>query len=431
MTPLPTRRAFCTSTAAALACRVLHPGHLLAQPNSTHPDVASIDHDRILHAADRYLADAPAPITSLPAPNSPGTPHDYFSEASTHPDADPDPIADTRLFTAHRDALFALGLRVPALAAAHHLTADPKYIQAAALHLRAWFISPETRLNPSLDFAQVPTAPDTTSQTSTRRVGSYTGILETLPFVEIIQSIPFLATALTPADLTGLQHWFAAYLSWLTAEQDSGPRLAALARDSKDHHASSWLLQTAAYTLFTAPENGAPKNETHAMTELRHRFRSVTLRTQISPEGTFRNEIDTPNPYRNSLFNLDLLACACQLLSTRFESAWDYQLEDGPGMRVAVAFHARYIQDRGKWPYRADLRYFTDLPSRRPTLLFAARAYQRPEYATLWRTLAPDPAPPEINRSLPIHQPLLWTTQPRRQPSETPPSALRNIVPPT
>jgi hypothetical protein len=108
-----------------------------------------------------------------------------------------------------------------------------------------------------------------------------------------------------------------------------------------------------------------------------------------------------------------MLAAICLLLSTRFESVWDYELQDGPSMRTAIARHYPYILNRGAWPYRADAMYFTDLPIRPPSLLFAARAYSRPEYADLWKALPPDTTIPELQRTFPIRQPLLWVTRPR------------------
>jgi hypothetical protein len=405
----------------------------------TRPDVAAIDHDRILAAAARYLTHTPTPITALQCPRSPGTIHDYYSEAEPELDRDaaapgaPTPKSNAAPpFTAHRDALFALGLAVPTLAAAHLLTGEQRYADHAALHLRAWFVDPATSMAPSLDFGQV-VASSATSSPSEDRVtvrdnssfgavpvasagGRFQGILETLPLAEIAQAIPFVASsgALSEADIKALHAWFAAYLLWLTQPHDSGPRLAALARDRKDHHATSWLLQVSAYTTLSVPEGDVAKSEDSGLAELRHRFKTVTLRAQIAADGTFPHELTSVTPYRDSLFNLDLMAGVCQLLSTRFESVWDYSLEDGPGMRSAIAYHFPFVADRGLWPFRADTTHFGELPGRRASLLLSARAYQRPEYAALWKTLPPDPATPEILRTLPIHQPLLWVRQPPR-----------------
>jgi hypothetical protein len=74
----------------------------------------------------------------------------------------------------------------------------------------------------------------------------------------------------------------------------------------------------------------------------------------------------------------------------------------------AVAFVFPYIADKSKWPFAKDVEYFDDLPARRPSLIFAGEALNRPEYIAAWRRLDPDPTVPEIIRNMPIRQPLLW-----------------------
>jgi len=397
-----TRRTFCSLTATLLLSSRL-PGQSAppASKSGTRPDVASIDHDRIIAAATRYLTQPVTPLTTLPAKQSPGTSHDFYSEAedywadSTSPQGPyiqrpgpPNPNA----FVAHRDALLSLSLYVPALTAAFVLTHDDQYAKQAIAHLHAWFIDPATSMTPSLQYAQVIPPANT---------GRLEGLVEAVHLAEVAQSIPFLANseALVPPDLAILQKWFFDYLDWLTSS-----RLAGLARDQKNHHGSSWLLQAAACASLNLKDD-------RPLTTLRHQFRTVTIRAQIQADGSFLHELTLPNPYRLSLFNLDMLAAICVLLSTRFESVWDYELQDGPGMRVALAHHFPFILNRGTWLYRADATHFNDLPIRPPSLLFAARAYSRPEYADLWKTLPPDTTIPELQRTFPIRQPLLWVTR--------------------
>ena len=399
---LPTRRTFCAQAATLL----LTPRLLLSQAKPTsRPDVAAIDHDRILQAAVHYLTQSSTPLTTLPCPRSPGTPHDFYSEAEDYwPDSSnptgpfvirtsgpPNPDA----FTAHREALLNFSICVPALTAAFVLTGESRYALQAITHLRAWFLDPATRMNSSLLYGQtIPPA----------KTGRPDGLVEAVHLAEVVQCIPFLTNseALTAPDLTGLQKWFAEYFEWLNTS-----RLAGLARDSKNHHGSSWLLQAAAIAHLTEAKDDAP------LTTLRHQYKSSTIRAQIVADGVFPHELTTPNPYRNTLFNLDMFAAICVLLSTRFESVWDYELQDGPGMRTVIAKLYPCILDRGTWPYRADATHFNDLPLRQPSLLFAARAYNRPEYAELWKTLKPDPTVPELQRTFPIRQPLLWVTRPK------------------
>ncbi|WP_263365318.1 alginate lyase family protein [Edaphobacter bradus] len=399
-----TRRVFCSRAATLL----LAPRILLAQqPGSSrstaHPDVAAIDHDRILTQAEHYLSQSPTPLTTLPSPHSPGTPHDFYSEADNYwPDpANPEAPYTQRsgapnptAFTAHRDALLNLSLAVGALTSAFVLTHEDRYAHHAVTHLNAWFIEPATSMTPALLYAGIiPPA----------KTGRPEGIVEGVFLAEIAQSIPFLATSesLPQPTLDALTTWFTTYHNWLTTS-----RIAGLARDLKNHHGSSWLLQAATCARLNTKDD-AP------LTALRHQFKSTTIRAQILADGTFPHEIASPNPYRNSLFNLDMLAAACDLLSTRFESVWTYDLQDGPGMRSAIARHYPFMLDRGTWPYSADLNYFTALPLRRPSLLLAARAYSRPEYADLWRRLPPDTTIPPLQRTFPISQPLLWVTRPR------------------
>jgi hypothetical protein len=396
-----TRRIFCSQAATLF----LTPRLLLSQAKPTsRPDVAAIDHDRILQAATHYLTQSPAPLTTVPCPRSPGTPHDFYSEAE---DYWPDPSSPTGpfvlrsgssnpdAFVAHRDALLNFSICVPALTAAFVLTNESRYAQQAITNLRAWFLDSATRMTPSLQYGQtIPPA----------KTGRLEGVIEAVHLAEVVQCIPFLTNseAFAEQDRSALKKWLAEYFDWLNTS-----RLAGLARDNKSHHGTSWLLQAASIAHLTEVTDDAP------LTTLRHQYKSSTIRAQIVADGTFPHELTTPNPYRNTLFNLDMLAGVCVLLSTRFESVWDYELQDGPGMRTVIARLYPYILDCGAWPYRADATHFNDLPIRPPSLLFAARAYNRPEYAELWKTLKPDPTVPELQRTFPIRQPLLWVTRPK------------------
>ncbi|MEO6817530.1 MAG: alginate lyase family protein [Edaphobacter sp.] len=403
-----TRRLFCTHTTGVIAAGMLLPRALTAEPSTARPDVAAIDHDRILKAAQEYLVKTPTPLTTIPSKRSPGTPHEFYSEAE---DYWPDPTkpggmylqrngsANPAAFTAHRDALLDLSIWVPALAAAYVLTKEESYAKAAVQHLRAWFVHPATSMTPSLLYAGVVLA---------AKISRFEGILETVHLAEVAQAIPFLlnAEAFTKNDADGVTKWFGAYFDWLSNSQ-----LAGLARDQKDHHGSSWLLQTTAFMRLRLAL--LPNADDTPLGELRHRYKSVTIRAQITADGTFPHELATPNPYRLSLFNLDMLAAICLLLSTPFDSVWEYDLQDGPGMRAVIARHFPYIKDKGAWPYPADTAYFDNLPLRQPSLLFCARAYTRPEYADLWKVLPADTQITELQRTFPIRQPLLWVTRPK------------------
>ncbi len=338
-----TRRSFLTASAGFALSRSLRGQFAVGGVSSTtRLDLAKIDRARILAVATGALARHP------------------------EPEADGD-----------GDSLLQMVVDVPALAAAAYVDQEnaARYEAKAVQTLESWFGAASTR---------IPSAP---------KVTGFEQLLGYSQLAEVAVAATFL-----PAQ-ESVKAWFREYLAWLTTN-----RTALLARDAKDRHGSSWLLQVAAFARLCGDEKAAQ--------ESRVRFRHATLRAEINADGFFPNELRTPDSLRNSLFNLDLLAGCCVLLSTRFESLWDAELQDGPGMRGAVARHAPYIAKPTSWPYPADKEYFRLLPGRRPTLAFAARAYAQPEYAAEFLTLKRFDEP-DLLRTLPIKQPVLWTSQPR------------------
>lgn len=222
-------------------------------------------------------------------------------------------------------------------------------------------------------------------------------ILAHLPLAEAAVALRFLVDALPEGELNAI----GAYLTQIQTHLHTD-RAMLLARDTHDHRASAWLLISSAIARYQRDDRTLDAN--------RALFRKPTIRNQIHADGTFHEELATANPYRNSLFNFDLLTGACQLLASPFDLLWDFELPDGPGMRSVAAYLYPLIKDRNKWPNVSDASNFHDLPGRRPGLLFAGRAYNRPEYVDLWRTL-PVNAVPALAGTFPIREPLLWVAR--------------------
>jgi len=352
-----TRRSFAALLASgALSLRAQTPGISLARA-----DVATLERARIL--ADAKLAlDAPLPTEPL---------------TSQH-------------------ALQRSCGTVATLTAAFVATREDAYALGAGRHLLALFVAPATR------FSAEPTIADPTASAAPPPAGTLT-IANLAPLAEVARALAFLVdtAALTAADMDATHAWFAAHLDWLTTARNP-----VLARDTKDHSASAWLLLTTAISRTLRNDR--------VLEDARHRFRKPTLRNQINLEGAFPHEVATETPFRNTLLNLDLLAGCAQLLSTPFDDLWSYELEDGTGMRSAVAFLYPALQERHNWPYIADPQSFRNLPGRRPALLFAGRAYKRPEYVATWQA-APPPdftaLPEPVAASFPLREPLLFTAR--------------------
>jgi hypothetical protein len=382
-----TRRHFLTLSTAALGARAFH-----AQVPTARINIAEAERPRILAETPHALAAPITPLTTIAAPH--GKPGDFVSEIAPERGV-ADPHDNTKLFRAHAAALRNTSANIACLTAAYLLTHDDTYAQRAAAHLRAWFIAPETRMTPQADLAGCEHGPQNGDAT-----GRPVGIVDAAPLAELARATSFLvdSQALSADEFTTLNQWLRDFGSWMDDNRN-----ARIARDTKDHRASAWLLVRSALSRALRDDR--------AMEDCRRRFRAPTLRNQINALGVFPQEVATPNPFRNTLLNFDLLTGACQLLASPFDLLWDYELADGPGMRAVAAYLFPFISNPAKWTYMADADFFRQLPGPRPGLLFAGRAYDRPEYVELWHKLDAQPIPEDIAASFPIRQPLLWTTR--------------------
>lgn len=360
-------------------------------------DLTSHERARVLRAADSYLTEAPITVTASVSPRSAGGPHDFFSEGDywwpdpANPDGpyvQRDGMTNPANFTDHRKAMMRLSVQVPALAAAWKLTRDQRYAAHAARHLRAWFVEAPTRMHPSLLYAQA---------IHGRVTGRGIGIIDTIHLVEVARAIEAIepAGALSRSDLRAVKQWFSEYLRWMTTHPNGLEE-----REAKNNHGTCWVMQAAAFARLTGD---------HQVLEFcRTRFKTVLVPGQMAVDGSFPLELKRTKPYGYSLFNLDALAAICEILSTRADNLWTFQLPDGRGMRKALEFMVPFIRSKKAWPYPPDVMYHDQWPMRHTSLLFGGRALDRPDYVQLWTTLPADSAVEEVIRNFFIRQPVLW-----------------------
>ncbi len=356
-------------------------------------DVAQFDRTRVIRAADSYLNDKPVTVTASHSARSAGGLHDFFSEGDywwpdpKNPDGpyiQRDGMTNPDNFVEHRKALMRLSVEVPALAAAWKLTHDKRYADRAALHLRAWFIDDPTRLNPNLEYAQA---------IHGRFTGRGTGIIDTIHLVEVARAIE--ALPLSKPDLDAIKKWFADYTAWMMTHP-----YGIAERDATNNHGTCWVMQVAAFAHLTDDEK--------TLAYANNRFKTVLLPNQEAADGSFPQEMRRTKPYGYSLFNLEAFSTIAQILSTKNDNLWTFELSDGRGMRKAVAFMAPFIRDKTKWPLKPDVMYYDEWPMRQSSLLFAGLAFNERAYIDLWKTLPANSSVLEVTRNFFIRQPVLW-----------------------
>ncbi len=386
-----------------LGCLVAAPG-FVARGEETKPapvaklDVAEVDRERILRAAAAALKLEPITITKFRAKLSEGGPNDFYSNGdywwpnpnTTNglPYVQRDGQTNPENFVEHRRCVMGLRDAVAALGAAYKITGEDRYAAKAAELLRVFFLDSQTRMNPSLKYAQaIPgVAP-----------GRGIGIIDTLHLAEVPLAVLAMekSKAFPPEVLTGLKRWFRDYVEWMTTSKNGNEEATA-----GNNHAVAFWLQIATFSQLTGDEA--------KLAECRRRFKEIYVAKQMTNDGSFPAELRRTKPYGYSIFQLDNVASLCQIASTPQDNLWKFELADGRGIKKAVEFLYPFLADKSKWPRKPDIQAWDGWPARQPCLLFAGLALNEPKYLELWKKLPADPADAEVKRNIAITQPLLW-----------------------
>ncbi len=240
-----------------------------------------VEKERVLKAAKTYLKQAPTPITDFFCNRSTGGRHDYFSEGDywwpdpknpNGPYIRRDGETNPDNFIKHRHALIRLSIQSAVLASAYRITGDETYARHAVKHLRAWFIDPNTIMNPHLQYAQAIHGVCT---------GRGTGIIDTIHLVEVVKAIQLFESfkALTPADLAALRKWFKSYLEWVSTS-----KYGIDERESTNNHSSAWIFQVAAFAQFVG--------DSSQLEFCRKRFKESVLPGFMNDSGGFSDELN-------------------------------------------------------------------------------------------------------------------------------------------
>lgn len=359
--------------------------------------VSGLLHAEIIIRGNTALTQDPLTITSFIAERSTGNMHDFYSEGDywwpnpISPDSayirrDGETNPDN--FVAHRHAMIRFSTLVGDLTSAWIITGDKRYAVQALEHIHAWFIDPETRMNPNLQYAQAIKGIAT---------GRGIGIIDTIHLLEVVQSLILLedANLLSEEDLTGTKKWFADYLHWLTNHPYGLDEMNA-----KNNHGTCWVMQVAQFAKYTGNKE---------LTDFcRDRYQTILLPGQMDTDGSFPLELNRTKPYGYSLFNLDAMATICHILSDDTHNLWQYTTSDGRNMQKGVAWLFPYIKDKSAWPFEEDVMYWEQWPVAHPALLFSAYNTPNEEYISVWSALEHYPENDEVIRNLPIRHPLLW-----------------------
>jgi|GEM_PF-502159 len=247
---------------------------------------------------------------------------------------------------------------VETLALMYFFTEKQAYASRAALLLRIWFIDPDTKMNPDLEFAQK----------STR-----IGVIDTRFLSRIIDCIGILQNsgAWTEDDQAGMVEWCGQYLINVKNRVD---------KDHKDsgHNIASWYhVQMASLALFT--EN----------TELAHILLERTkarIDTALNLMGGFKRELNRTRSLSYSCFHLYAMFNLASMGEQMGIDLWNYRTNDGRGLEMALEYITKYSgTEKKQWPHKeiegTKGDWWEPYDDMLPSVLFhAARVYQNENY---------------------------------------------------
>jgi len=351
----------------------------------------------ILVRADLALTLEPQTITRYVCKRSAGGIHDFYSEGDywwpdpknpEGPFIQRDGMTNPENFVEHRLAMTRFSRIIGTLASAYKITGDEKYVRSALSHLNAWFVNNDTRMNPSLLYAQA---------IQGRFTGRGIGIIDGIQLMEVAQGVRVMqkARCFDASQQEAIKAWFSEFLIWLTTHKYGKDEMNA-----QNNHGTCWAMQVASFARLT--------DNKELLGFCRTRYKEVFLPKQMAENGSFPLELKRTKPYGYSIFNLDAMTMLCQILSDSDHDLWNYTTPDGKGIRKGIEYLYPYIEDKDKWPFPKDVMYWENWPVAQPFLIFGANAFKNKSWFGVWKSLDHFPEVPEVIRNLPIRNPLIW-----------------------
>jgi len=300
--------------------------------------LAKLDRD-----AEKALTVGPFSVTTKAVAPPSGDKRDYMSQA---PYFWPDPKSPNGLPYIRRDGernpeidkinnhrvLDQLQAAVETLALAYYFSREEKYAAKAADLLRVFFLKPETRMNPNLQYAQAIPGVNT---------GRGIGLIETRGLTRVVDAIGLLAGAKswTEADQRGMENWFAQFLQWMLDSKNGKDEAAA-----KNNHGTYYDVQVVSFGLLLHREN-------FARTVL-ETAKQKRIAVQIEPDGRQPLELARTKAWGYSVGNLDGLMLLARLGENVGVDLWNYETPDGRSIHKALNFLLPYALGEKKWDYQ-------------------------------------------------------------------------------
>ncbi|MDE1250695.1 alginate lyase family protein [Vibrio aestuarianus] len=311
------------------------------QYNKKHMGQKKLAFDKLKMLADTALESTVDPVTNKTLFPASGNKNDYFSFG---PYWWPNPDTENGLPYIRRDGEYNQATKSAAtdkqrfirftkdvvnLGLAYYFTDDERYALKAITQLNAWFVNPETMMNPHLEHAQaIPGIVD----------GRGIGIIESRLLIPVLDSINILKGKMEQEQYDAIIKWFDEFNTWLLTSNHG------FEEDNWHNNHGTWYdAQVVAFSMFVGKNDIAKK-----------RLRITQMRRiggQFDSEGKQHGELERTRPWHYSNFNLEAYNYLGHFGQRLNVDVWNYEV-DKHSLENGYRFIANYINENNEWPYK-------------------------------------------------------------------------------
>lgn len=229
---------------------------------------------------------------------------------------------------------------VKKLGLAYFYTGDYKYPERVEQLIKAFFLDPETKMNPHLRFGQSTPTPNTPS-------GSTNGFIETTPFVSMLEGFNLAAESgvISKDVVDGLYDWMSEYLNWCDTS-DLGTRLR---ENGTQNHVTHFDRQTTAYRLFLALKDDSYLERAKDYIE---KYTPKRLKSQIRSDGSQPEELRRTKSWNYTNMNMQAFFQTALMAERIGVDLWNYEYNGQVYIKSMIDWFLPYLAKEKEWTWK-------------------------------------------------------------------------------
>ncbi|MBD1388686.1 alginate lyase family protein [Neiella sp. HB171785] len=302
-------------------------------------------YNKLIALANKELNKPIDPVTNKTMLPASGDIHDYYTLGSYYW---PDPSKPDGLPWVYKDGQFNPISKGPetdwnrrlkmlkslnTLNLAYYFSADQQYLDKAKRIVKAWFVDPQTRMNPNINHGKaIPGKADGTNFA----IIDWTDIGQVITTVQLLES----NNQWSKADKAVMDKWLDDYYTWLTTSE-----FGIQESTRHNNHGTNYDYQAIGLMIYLGKLEQA-KAKIEATKETR-------IAAQIAADGSQPLELARTKSVNYTVNNLWALARIADL-SRRHTNIdlWSHTSKDGVSLKTGYDFVVPYLTGENKWQWQ-------------------------------------------------------------------------------